>query len=69
MLYWLGVYTLVVAVVLTPFLLLYVIAAIGWAIVAAGQFMIRALKGVWTEIFATIKHDSPFKPISFRGIK
>jgi hypothetical protein len=69
MFYWLGVYALVVAVVLAPFLLLYIMAAIGWAVVATMQFLIQAVKNVWPEFSATLKHDSSLKPMSFRGIK
>jgi hypothetical protein len=47
MLYWLGVYALIVAVVTAPFLLLYLVAAAGWLSLRLIHFTIRSLKSVW----------------------
>jgi hypothetical protein len=47
MLYWLGVYALVVAVVVAPFLLLYFVAGVGWLSLKLIHFTIRSLKNVW----------------------
>jgi hypothetical protein len=47
MLYWLGVYTLVAAAVLVPFLLLYFVALVSWLVLTATGFMIQSLKSLW----------------------
>ena len=44
MLYWFGVYALVVIAVLLPFLMLYIVVAASWLGLAAVRFMIRRLK-------------------------
>ena len=46
MLYWLGVYALVVTAVLLPFLFLYMVGAIGWLGLGAIRFMIRSVKNI-----------------------
>ena len=47
MLYWLGVYALVVTAVLLPFLFLYLTVAVSWLGLAAIRFMLRNLKSAF----------------------
>jgi hypothetical protein len=49
MLYWLGVYTLVVIVALVPFVLLYVLGCLLWRGIAAIRFTIRSINNALTS--------------------
>jgi hypothetical protein len=44
MLYWFGVYALVVIAVSLPFLLLYMVVAVSWLGLAGLRFLMRSLK-------------------------
>jgi len=48
MLYWLGVYSLVVVGVAVPFLLLYLIGVVFWLALEVIHFGMRTLKNEWT---------------------
>ena len=69
MLYWCGVYALVVIAVFLPFLVLYMVVAVSWLGLAAVRFTIRRLKnalairtgfsgGHWSMIHRLLRNPS-----------